>query len=129
MAVGTLKVRGRAESLHSFLKDLLEEVGFYLLREERGDSWFRIIAVDRKRMSQLLYTLLSLIGGLILRKRWGIEFLAVEEEGVLTVELRSTPYLDAMDVELKAESGEEGRCQRIVEFFQRRITEEFHPLM
>lgn len=129
MAVRTLRVRGRAEDLSSFLKALLEEVGFHLLREERGDSWFRIIAVDRRRMSQLLYILLSLIGGLIPRKRWGIEFLAVENEGVLTVELRSTPYLDTMDLELRAESGEGMRCQRIVEFFQRRIAEEFHSLI
>jgi hypothetical protein len=127
MAVRTLRVRGRAEELHSFLKALLGEIGFHLLSEEVEESWFRITAVDRKRMSQLAYTLLSLIGGLIPRKRWGVEFLAVEEGGALTIELRSTPYLDTLDIELRTEGDEERRCRRILEFFQRRIMEEFQP--
>jgi hypothetical protein len=125
MAVRTLRVRGRAEELHSFLKALLGEIGFHLLGEEVGESWFRITAVDRKRMSQLTYTLLSLIGGLIPRKRWGVEFLAVEEGGALTIELRSTSYLDTLDIELRTERNEEERCRKIVQFFHRRITEEF----
>jgi len=124
MAARTIRLQGDHEELYSFFKELLQDVNFVILHEEQLGDGFHIVAVNKKRTSQLTTALLSLIGGFILRRRTGIELFAQERDGVLTAELRCAPYLGSLDIEVAAESQEErDMCRRLVELFGDKILE------
>lgn len=124
MAARTLRLRGDHKELFQLFKTMLGEVNFFIIYEERKGDGFRVISVNRKRTSQLVSTLLSLIGGFIPRKRLVIELLAFERDGELTAELKCKPYLDNLDMEAVVESRAElDRCEQLVGLFGNRILE------
>jgi len=126
MAARTIQLRGDHRELHSFFKGLLKNVNFIIIHEENLDDGFLVVAVNKKRMSQLTAELMSLIGGFIPRNRIGIELFALEREDVLTVELKCNPYLSSLDMEAVIESPAElDKCKRQMEFFEEKILEGF----
>lgn len=129
MATRTIQLRGHHKELHHFYKELLSHAKFVIMHEERADDGFRIIAVNKKRMSQLTYNLLSLIGGFVPKNRLGIELFAVERSGVLTIELMSEPYIWALDMEAAVESQEDrDKCRELVDLFANKMLEGFQSL-
>lgn len=126
MASRTIQLRGDHRELHSFFKGLLKNINFVIIHEEHRDDGFLVVAVNKKRMSQLTVEMMSLIGGFIPRNRIGIELFAHEREDVLTVELKCSPYISSLDMEAAIESQEElDRCRRQIEFFEEKILEGF----
>lgn len=126
MAARTVLLSIKHTELHSFFKKLLKDVNFVIINEEHLGSGFRLVAVNKKRMSQMTSQLLPLIGGFIPRNRVGIELLAMEIGEGLTVELRSTPYIYSLDLEAAVESQDDlDRCRMLVEFFGDKILKSF----
>lgn len=102
-------------------------IKFTIIHEESLGDRFRIVSVNRKRVSMLASHLRSMICGYIPKKRIGIELLAVEREGYINVELRCTPYIDSLDMESPVETREElEKCIGLVKLFEDKILEWAH---
>ena len=122
MAARTIHLSAGHQEAYSLVKSLLSEFKFVIIHEESREDGFHIIAVNKKRTSQLTISMMSLIGGFISRKRTGLELFALERGGALIVELRSSPYLSSIDMEAVVEDQEErDRCRRAIELFGGRI--------
>ncbi len=126
MATKRMELSGNLEYLMSFFKDTLGEVGFIIVEEDAHDDRFSVVGVNKKRRSLMATTLMSLIWGYIPEKRTAIELIASGEGESINAVLRCVPYIDTVDMELKAETAqEEEKCQRILNLFRDRITKKF----
>lgn len=126
VATKRMELSGNLEYLMSFFKDTLGEVGFIIVEEDAHDDRFSVVGVNKKRRSLMATTLMSLIWGYIPEKRTAIELIASGEGESINAVLRCVPYIDTVDMELKAETAqEEEKCQRILNLFRDRITKKF----
>jgi hypothetical protein len=126
MVTQTLNLHGNLEELSAFFLELLREVNFTVILEEDLEAGFRMIGTDRKRMSQLAVTLFSLTGGYLPRNRIAIELTALQNDGTVTATLKSSPYIDILDVEATAYTKSENEvCLRLTKTFADRMLEKF----
>jgi hypothetical protein len=126
MAVRTLRLRADRAELYSIFQNIFREHKFTIIHEEHLGSGFRIVAVNKKKESQMIATLMSLMGGFLARNRLGVEIFAVEKEGCLDLEMRSAPYIPNIDMEAVVESRSDlDRCGIVIDFFEEKIFENF----
>lgn len=72
---------------------------------------FRIKGVNKKRASLMTFSLLSLTGGYIPRKRIAVELTTRGKGASLTTVPKCTPYIDTLDIEATVETPQEReRC-------------------
>jgi hypothetical protein len=126
MSVTTIRLRGDLKDVLAFVKDILREANFVIIDEEDLSDGFHVLSVDKKRMSLMTITLLSLIGGHIPTKRVALDLTAHEKGGFLTAVLKCTLYIDTVDMEATVETPQEReRCEKLAKLFIGRIIEEF----
>lgn len=126
MVTQTLNLHVKLEELSAFFLELLREVNFTVVLEEDLEAGFRIIGTNRKRVSQLVATLFSLTGGYLPQNRIAIELRALQNGDAVTATLKSSPYIDILDVEATAYTKSENEtCSRLTKTFADRMLEKF----
>ncbi len=126
MVTRRMELSGSLEHLRSVFKDTLGEAGFIIFEEDIHGDRFSVVGVNKKRRSLMVTTLMSMIWGHIPEKRMAVELKASGEDGSINAVLRCIPYMETVDMEVKAETAlEEEKCRRIVDIFWDRISEKF----
>jgi len=121
-----MELSGNLERLQSVFMDTLGEVGFIIFEVDVYDDRFSVAAVNKKRRSLMTTTLMSLIWGHIPEKRMAVELNASGQDESINAVLRCFPYMETVDMEVKAETAqEEEKCRRMVDVFWNRILEKF----
>ena len=124
MAEKRIELSGDLVSLRDAFKDVLREAGFIIAEENILSDRFSVVGVNKKRKSLMVTTLISLFWGYIPEKRTAMELVAFGKEGILNATLRCVPYIDTVDMEMKAETTKEKeKCQQLVRIFLDRIVE------
>jgi len=126
MATQTFSLSANLEELSALFLDLLREINFTIILHEDLEAGFRIIGANKTRLSQLTVTLYSLTGGYFPQNRIAIELTAILDRGIITATLKCSPYLDILDIEVKANNQREKEtCLKLIKTLTDRIAEKF----
>jgi hypothetical protein len=126
MAANLLSLQGDIEELKTFFLGLLEEAGFSLVYREESGAGFKMVGANRERVSQLIITLNSLLGGYVPKNRVAVELQARRDGAALSASLRGVNYLDILDIEAREFTQSELEiCVRLVSLFSEQLLERF----
>ena len=126
MAARHLSLQAGLEEVKAFYRGLLEEAGLRLVYSEEGGADLKMVGANRERVSQLVVTVGSLLGGYVPRNRIAVELEARRGGGSLNVSLRGVAYLDVLDFEAREYTRSEVEaCERLVGLFSERLLERF----
>ena len=120
-----LEFNGDIEALRGIFMEYLDEIQFILVDEEDElDGGFRMLGVNKKKISLLSSVMTSLIGGFVPRNRVALEMIAHRRDDLVITILRCVPYLDNADLETTPQSPHEGKmCEELAIDLEKKILE------
>jgi len=120
-----LEFNGDIEALRGIFMEYLDEIQFILVDEEDElDGGFRMLGVNKKKISLLSSVMTSLIGGFVPRNRVALEMIAHRRDDLVITILRCVPYLDNADLETTPQSPHERKmCEELARALEKKILE------